>query len=73
MARDPDTIERDIEQAREALASTLDQLAEKTHPKRFVESGKAGLLQRLADPRVRYPLIAVGVLIAFALVRRLFR
>jgi hypothetical protein len=28
---------------------------------------------RLADPRIRYGLIAVGALLAFALLRKLFR
>lgn len=73
MARDPETIEREIEQAREALAATLDELGQRAHPKRFVESGKASVRTRLADPRVRYPLIAVAVLIALLMVRRLFR
>lgn len=73
MARDPDTIERDIEQARDALAATLDELTDRTNPKRFVESGKASMRQRLADPRVRYPMIAIAVLIAVAMLRRLFR
>ena len=73
MARDPETIEREIEQAREALASTLDELGNRAHPKRFVESGKATVQGRLADPRVRYPLIAVGVLVVLLMVRRLFR
>ena len=73
VARDPDTIERDIEQARDALAATLDELSERANPKRFVESGKASVRQRLADPRVRYPMIAVSVLILVALLRRLFR
>jgi Protein of unknown function (DUF3618) len=73
VARDPETIERDIEEAREALAATLDQLGQKASPKRFVESGKASVQQRLADPRVRYPMIAVGVLIVLLMVRRVFR
>ena len=73
MARDPDTIERDIEQARDALAATLDELTDRTNPKRFVESGKASMRQRFADPRVRYPLIAIALLIAVALLRRMFR
>ena len=73
MARDPETIEREIEEAREALAATLDELGQRASPKRFVESGKASVRSRLADPRVRYPLIAVGVLIALLMVRRLFR
>jgi hypothetical protein len=73
VARDPDTIEREIEQAREALAATLDELTDRANPKRFVESGTASMRQRLADPRVRYPLILVAVLIVVALLRRLFR
>jgi len=40
MARDADTIEREIEQARDALAATLDELA--TRPKRAVEAGSRG-------------------------------
>ena len=73
MARDPETIEREIEQAREALAATLDRLGQRAHPKRFVESGKASVRGTMADPRVRYPLIAVAVLIALLMLRRLFR
>jgi len=73
VARDPEAIEREIEQARDALAATLDELGHRTNPKRFVESGKANVQSRLADPRVRYPLIAVAVLIALLMVRRIFR
>ncbi|MBB5153215.1 DUF3618 domain-containing protein [Saccharopolyspora phatthalungensis] len=73
MARDPDTIERDIEQAREALAATLDQLSVKADPKRFVEYGKSSVQEKLSDPRVRYALIGVGALISIAVVRKLFR
>ncbi|PKW14700.1 DUF3618 domain-containing protein [Saccharopolyspora spinosa] len=73
MARDQDVIERDIEQAREALAATLDQLSVKADPKRFVEYGKSSLQEKLNDPRVRYVLIGVGVLVTVAVVRKLFR
>ncbi|MGP4020060.1 DUF3618 domain-containing protein [Saccharopolyspora sp. 5N708] len=73
MARDPDTIERDIEQAREALAATLDQLSVKADPKRFVEQGKSSVQEKLSDPRVRYVLIGVGAIVTIALVRKLFR
>ena len=37
MARDPDTIQSDIEKARNALAESLDVLSERASPKRFVE------------------------------------
>ncbi|AUS79539.1 DUF3618 domain-containing protein [Actinoalloteichus sp. AHMU CJ021] len=73
MARDPDEIEREIEDARTALAGTLDELGSKANPQRFIESGKASARERLADPRVKYSLMAIGALIAFALLRRLFR
>ncbi len=73
MARDPETIQREIEQARDALADSLDALGEKTSPKRFVDAGKKSAQDTLADPRIRYGLIALGALIAIAVVRRMFR
>ncbi|NKQ58594.1 DUF3618 domain-containing protein [Amycolatopsis sp. K13G38] len=73
MARDPDTIERDIEQARKALASTLDQLGEKANPKKLADTAKTSVTATLNNPKVKYPLIGVGVLIGALLVRKLFR
>lgn len=73
MARDPEKIQREIEEARDALAGTLDELSERAHPRRFVESGTDALQSRLADPRIRYPLIGLGVLVMLLLVRKLFR
>ncbi|MDQ3154307.1 MAG: DUF3618 domain-containing protein [Actinomycetota bacterium] len=73
MARDPDSIERDIEQARDALAATLDELSTRADPKRIVESGKESLQATLADPRVRFPLIGFGVLVGLLMVRKLIR
>ncbi|MEJ3654534.1 DUF3618 domain-containing protein [Actinomycetes bacterium KLBMP 9759] len=73
MARDPDTIQREIEQARDALAESLDALGDRANPKRFVDAGKESVQSKLSDPKIKYGLIAIGALIAFALVRRLFR
>ncbi len=73
MPRDPDTIQREIEQARDALADSLDELSERAHPKHLVDAGKESVQERLADPRIRYGLIAIGALLAFALLRKLFR
>lgn len=73
MARDPDTIQREIEQARDALASTLDQLGTKANPKKLVDDAKAGAASTLADPKVKFPLIGVGVLVLLLIVRKLFR
>jgi hypothetical protein len=73
VARDPDTIQREIEKARDALASTLDQLSTQANPKRLVAGARAGALSRLNDPRVKYPLIGIAALIVLLLLRRLFR
>ncbi|MDQ3578392.1 MAG: DUF3618 domain-containing protein [Actinomycetota bacterium] len=73
MARDPDTIQREIEQARAALASTLDQLGTKASPKRLVDNAKSSARSKLDEPMVRYALIGVGVLVGLLVVRKLFR
>ena len=73
MARDPDTIQREIEQARDALASTLDQLGTKTSPKRLANEAKTSAVAKLNDPKVKYPLIVVAALILLLLLRKLFR
>lgn len=73
MARDPDSIERDIEQAREALAATLDELGDRAHPQHLMESGKQTLQSSLEDPRVRYSLMGVGGLVVLLVLRKLFR
>lgn len=73
MARDPDTIQREIEKARDALAESLDVLSERANPKRLVDQGRASLQQRLADPKIKYGLMAVGGILVLAVLRRLFR
>ena len=73
MARDPDTIQHEIEHARDALASTLDQLGTKADPRRAIESARTGVQATLQEPKVRYPLIGVGALIVLLLLRKLFR
>lgn len=73
MARDQDSIERDIEKAREALAGTLDQLGTKASPKRLADSAKTSVRARLEEPKVKYSLIGGGVLLGVLLVRKLLR
>ncbi|HEX5497054.1 MAG TPA: DUF3618 domain-containing protein, partial [Mycobacteriales bacterium] len=50
MSRDPETIQHEIEQARDALAETLDALAERTSPRRVAERGRQALVERLRSP-----------------------
>jgi hypothetical protein len=73
VARDPDTIQREIEEARTALAKSLDVLTDRASPRRLADTGKQNLQSRLQDPRIKYGLIAVGVLVAIAVLRKMFR
>lgn len=73
MARDADTIEREIEQARDALAATLDELGTRANPKRMVEAGKEQVEATLSNPKVKYSLIALAVLIVLMLLRKMLR
>ncbi|MGH3975828.1 MAG: DUF3618 domain-containing protein [Pseudonocardiaceae bacterium] len=73
MARDADTIERDIEQARDALAGTLEELGTRADPRRAIEAGKEQVETIMSDPRVRYSLMGVGALLVLVLLRKLFR
>jgi len=73
VTRDPDTIPREIERARDALADDLDRLSERASPRRFVDQARENAQVRLADPRIRYSLIAVAALLAMILIRRLVR
>ena len=73
MARDPDTIQREIDQARDQLAESLDALADRAHPRHLVEGGKQRVQETLETPRVKYAVIGVGVILALAILRKLFR
>ena len=73
MARDPDTIQREIERSRDALAASLDVLTARVNPKKLADDGKQAVSARLADPKIKYALIGVGALVVVALVRSIFR
>lgn len=73
MARDPETIQAEIERARDALAVTVDELATRANPKRLVEQGKQTVRATLDDPRVKIAIGAVGAIVVLAVLRKLFR
>jgi hypothetical protein len=73
VVRDAETIQAEIERARDSLAAAVDELTTRANPKRVVEQGRRTLTATLADPKVKYSLIAVGALVALVVVRRLFR
>ena len=68
--RDPDTIKRDIDQARDQLASTVDSLAERANPQRIANDIKAGLLRFVKKPVVVVSLAGAGVLVLVVVVGR---
>jgi hypothetical protein len=69
--RDPDTIKRDIDQARDQLAATVDSLAERANPRRVADDLKAGVLRFVKKPAVAVSLAGVGVFVIALLVRRM--
>ena len=71
--RDPDTIKRDIDQARDQLASTVDSLAQRANPRRVADDVKAGVVRFVKKPAVAVSLAGVGALILTLLVRRIRR
>ena len=71
--RDPDTIKRDIDQARDQLASTVDSLAERANPQRIADDVKAGVVRFVKKPAVAVSLAGVGALVVVLLVRRIRR
>ena len=73
MVRDATTIQAEIERARDALAVAVDEITTRANPKRIVENGKRSVQSTLAEPKVKFPLIGIGVLVAVLVLRRLFR
>ncbi|MFL6128143.1 MAG: DUF3618 domain-containing protein [Mycobacteriales bacterium] len=69
MSRDPEQIQREIETSRVQLASTLDQLAERTSPKRLAGQARESVLVFLSSPPGMAVLGAVGLLVALRVAR----
>ncbi|MCP1386953.1 DUF3618 domain-containing protein [Corynebacterium sp. TA-R-1] len=63
MARDIHDIERDLERTRTQLASTLDELADRTNPSNLADNAKEQAIDWLQDETVQKVLggIAVGI------------
>ena len=71
--RDPDTIKRDIDQARDQLAVTVDNLAERANPQRIADDIKSGVVRFVKKPAVAVSLVGVGALVVVLVVRRIRR
>jgi uncharacterized protein DUF3618 len=68
--RDPDTIKRDIDQARDQLAATVDTLAVRANPQRIANDIKAGVVRFLKKPAVAASLAGVGAVVVVVVIRR---
>jgi Protein of unknown function (DUF3618) len=73
VARDADTIQAEIERARDALAVTVDELTIRANPKRLANNAKQSLLAKLSQPQIKFPIIAVGIVIGALIIRKLIR
>jgi len=71
--RDPDTIKRDIDQARDQLAATVDHLAERANPDRIVNDVKAAVVRFVKKPAVAVSLAGAGTVIVVIVIRRIRR
>lgn len=69
--RDPEDIKRDIDQARDQLAATVDNLAVRANPQRIANDIKAGVIRFLKKPAVAASLAGVGVVVVVVVVRRI--
>ncbi|CDO06066.1 DUF3618 domain-containing protein [Mycolicibacterium cosmeticum] len=69
--RDPDSIKRDIDQARDQLASTVDLLAERANPQRLADDAKARVLAFVTKPAVVGSV--VGTVVLVLVIRRVRR
>ena len=68
--RSADDIQRDIEQARALLASSVDELAYRTNPKRVTENVKQTLIEKARTPQGQAVIGGVVLVIGFVVVRR---
>ncbi|MPY83426.1 MAG: DUF3618 domain-containing protein [Actinophytocola sp.] len=73
MVRDQEAIKRDIEKHRDALASKVDEIGTRVSPKRLADNAKTTARSTFDEPKVKYPLIAVAVLIVLLLLRKMLR
>ncbi|MCK0176644.1 MULTISPECIES: DUF3618 domain-containing protein [Mycobacteriaceae] len=68
--RDPDSIKKDIDAARDQLALTVDTLAERANPRRLADDVKARLIQFVTQPAVAASLAGVTLVVVVIAVRR---
>lgn len=82
MAKDLSSLESEIEATRERLSSTIDQLVHRAHPKTIATRQATTIKSHFVDHRTGTPRTdnilkvaggVVGVVVAFALIRKIVR
>lgn len=68
MARNIEDIQRDIERTRRQLASTLDELADRSKPSNLVDDAKNQATSKLQEPNVQKVLLGVAAVVVGAVV-----
>jgi F0F1-type ATP synthase membrane subunit b/b' len=71
--RDASEIRAEIEQARDQLAITVDQLADRLAPKRLMDDVKTTLKQKALTPQGKAVLGGTGLLLSVMMIRNLRR
>lgn len=71
--RDASEIRAEIEQARDQLAITVDQLADRLAPKRLIDDVKTSLKQKAMTPQGKAVLGGTGLLLSVLMIRNLRR
>lgn len=71
--RDPDAIKADIDQARDQLALTVDNLAERANPRRIADDVKSGAVAFVKKPAVAMSLAGLAAVLLALFVRKLRR
>ncbi|MDO5373411.1 MAG: DUF3618 domain-containing protein [Corynebacterium glutamicum] len=73
MARNIEDIQRDIERTRRQLASTLDELADRSKPSNLVDDAKNQATAKLQEPNVQKVLLGVAAVVVGAVVLSVVR
>ncbi|MBK4149163.1 DUF3618 domain-containing protein [Corynebacterium macginleyi] len=73
MARNIEDIQRDIERTRRQLASTLDEIADRSKPQNLVDDAKDAATEKLQDRNVQLVLGGVGAAIVGLIAYTVFR
>lgn len=69
--RDPEAIKKDIDQARDQLAATVDSLAVRANPQRIADDVKTQVVAFVTKPPVLVSLAGVGTVVVVLVIRRI--